>query len=400
MTSSSAQILEHGFRIIAMLGTAVVADSYGRRPLLIYGTVCVILGMLCFILASLFTPVARPLFIVAQGLQGALTFDLLGPIIAADLANKEGADSQAMFTVMGIASQAASLGGTAIGIGIGYLEMTNFTLLWTTLLAVIVLGFGTSLVSIRETLPKKSDRPEGIVATVRQQLSEYFDLFTTNPLVRNTAIRDALSKLSYTDSINMSSAMANYGFSQSQAITLVVPVFPWIFLCIIFTQPLIPLLGERRLMKFTRMWFQFFQIAFAFAVPLGAWGYIVREYVGRMGLGTFPLEMALMTRSIGESSRTKALVIMSLQKELVTALGGVIYAYLFDAKATSYLGKAAPFIVSDILLASAFGMFWKLIWPIYGPIADTLTAERKAQDKQAASGSAANEKPHEEKKAD
>mmetsp|Transcript_19090 Transcript_19090/g.42747 ORF Transcript_19090/g.42747 Transcript_19090/m.42747 type:complete len:459 (+) Transcript_19090:109-1485(+) len=382
--SGWAQSQEHLWRLVALLAVAGTADTSGRRPAMIRGTLSISLSMLLFVLAAMWRPWARTFFVIAQGLQGAFPFDLIGAIVKSDLANRPGADSQSIFTVSSLLMMFMTVTVKGLGVGLQLMEITDFWSVWVVIFCTSLVTFVVTVAFFPETRDwKHKEHKSDKSSSLFQELKEYVAVFRTNTLLRRILIRDFFANLAEDAPIKVGASMAIFGYTQAQAVTGFFFVPLWIF-CWSSASPMaIRLVGERRALRFGRIFMQVTWALSSFVAPISTAGFWCLVYVPKISYGLGALESAIQSKCMPAETQAKSISMITLSSELLAAISSCMYSALFDATASSYMGMGRPFFVSISFRICAWCIFWLLIWPLYSSQADVLQEERL--QKQAAS---------------
>jgi len=383
--SGWAQSQEHLWRLVALLAVAGTADTSGRRPAMIRGTLSICLSMLLFVLAAMWRPWARTFFVIAQGLQGAFPFDLIGAIVKSDLANRPGADSQSIFTVSSLLMMFMTVTVKGLGVGLQFLEITDFWTVWVVIFFVSLASFVLTVAFFPETRDWKSpDKKVRKSTSLIQELTEYVAVFRSNTLLRRILLRDFFANLAEDAPIKVVASMAIFGYSQAQAVAGFFFVPMWIF-CWGSASPMaIRLLGERRALRFGRIFMQVTWALCTFLAPVSTAGFWCLIYVPKISYGLGALESAIQTKCMPAETQAKSLSMITLNSELLAAISAYMYSALFDATASSYVGMGRPLFVSISFRMCAWYIFWTRMWPLYAAQADVLQEERHLKQAAAA----------------
>jgi len=224
--------------------------------------------------------------------------------------------------------------------------------------------------------------PRGLLEGVREELQDYRGMLREQPLVRAVCLRGLFMGLASTRSLDSSLIMGIHGFSQKETIVCMVPLYPWGMLWSGLAPSFIGLLGERQALGAAKVSLQVLMMA---CIPLFSVShrsvFILLYSLGVIG-GLLGLENTLKHRLVPEEHRAKAKALWSLTEAVVSPVPLCLYAQLFDAKATGYLGRGLPYLVSAAFHCLGFCVFWTRLWPAFADDADRLRAEREELERQ------------------
>lgn len=376
-----ANSVEHALSAVGLLSTALIADRYGRRIVLVTGATCIWISSIIFWVSTIYRSHAAALYIVAQALQGFLNFDLLAGIVAGDLTALPEADSESVFMVMFITTACLRLLGGLVYLIFSVAECLNFQALW---MWVSVATFVCVFVTLwsPETMPKKGDasiaeQPLSVVDGIRKELTEYREMLRSEPLARKLAARDFLFTVSDTTSIEQSFLMGTHGFSQ-RLITLVsIPHYPWSILSSMSTVFFIRWLGERQTYTTFKIGILVVVLVCAPLMPLSAVAVFGMSYsLALLKHVDEGLERPLNHECIQEAYQAKSKALWSVLFKLAMPIPLCVYAQLYNAKAETFFFQGLPFFISALFRTLGFIVQWVWVWQMHAPQLDIMEKER------------------------
>lgn len=374
---SQAQCVEYAVRVFGVLSTALVADRYGRRVLLILGATCLWFSSMVFVLATIDTSRAVMMYYFAQALQGFVNFDLLASIVAGDLTALPGADTESVFMVMFMTTTALRLLGGLVYAIYATNELLNFWELWV---GVSATTFGCVLVTLgcRETKPDKgnTEQPLGVMEGIRKEVSEWKEMLQSEPFVRKLTVVSALFTLSDTDSLNTSFLMGTHGLSQRMVTWLMMPYYPHTILCDMSVVFFVQVFGEKRAYLTAKISTQVITLVLFPLLPLSSAIAFTLQYALPLLKGAEGLEMPLNHRCVMEAYSAKSKTFWTLLQNVAMQVPLNVYAHLYDPKAGTYFRQALPFLIALLLRLLGFFLQWIWVWPVYSPELDRMQEER------------------------
>mmetsp|Transcript_1832 Transcript_1832/g.4002 ORF Transcript_1832/g.4002 Transcript_1832/m.4002 type:complete len:473 (+) Transcript_1832:128-1546(+) len=384
--SAWAQSQEHMWRVVALLVVAGTADISGRRPAMLRGTCSICISMMLFVCASLYRPWARIFFVMAQGLQGAFPFDLIGAIVKSDLANRPGADAQSIFTIVGLLTMFMNVAVKAVSVLLQLLEIDDFLVVWAIVFVMSLVTFALTVFYFPETRDWSRKDPSAAstqAASLREEIREYVRVFKSNALLCPILLRDVFANLAEDSSLKVPACMAIFGYTQAQAVARFLFLPLWIS-CWSSASPMaIRFLGEKVALRCGRIFMQVTWAVCSFLAPVSSAGFWGLVFVPKISYGLGALESAIQSKCLAAEMQAKSISLLTLSTELVTAVSVRMYSALFDATAESYLEVGRPFLVSIAFRMVAWLIFWLRIWPHYAPQADKLQKERLHREEMA-----------------
>eukprot|EP00930_Biecheleria_cincta_P044206 TRINITY_DN3033_c0_g1_i1.p1 TRINITY_DN3033_c0_g1~~TRINITY_DN3033_c0_g1_i1.p1 ORF type:complete len:512 (+),score=78.59 TRINITY_DN3033_c0_g1_i1:131-1537(+) len=348
MISQTAQSWEMASKIIVMVVIAVFSDLYGRKFTLLIGLGATTLSVLLFLIGTQLPASSRWLFYMGQGLQGAFPMELIGTQIATDLASLDSTDSQGVFGAAGAATTLSQAVFAAILLCIQALELTDYTLVWFMTLFVNVGAFVVTLVFLPETRVQKADDKKTTQSFGRQvmgELADYRQLFEINGLgaLMLTYVLKAIADAFMT--LNQAVPMAYYGMKLDTVLLCFVPMILLSVVCAGVVPGMSAKMGERSAF-WACNYFLFsanllflgvsFNPCFFFG-PLYLFCVVFGGYEGMTG--------SMCTKFLGDKI-AKYTALRSLSGYSLSIVTGPLYAYLFDAKASTWFDMTLPYLFS------------------------------------------------------
>lgn len=226
--SAKGQGLENFCKIFMALLLGNLVNVFGRKPMMLLAIGSMWLSVLLFVVASSLPAVAYPCFVVAQGIQGMATGDMLANIVFADLAAAAGAEGANIMV-----KKDQILGGTMLGCFwlaqlIASLELTDYLIMWLCIAAVITCAMYMCILKFPETMVKKSedDAKLSLGEKLIEELSLYKRMFVEKPIVCWCMFDGFLSGLGQDSRAGFWAPfmMVCYGYTQQQIVLRLLPI--------------------------------------------------------------------------------------------------------------------------------------------------------------------------------
>jgi len=400
--SGKGQSLENIGRICITLFVSGFADG-GRRRAVILGQFLIFFSTLLFFLAGFVSSYAIPIYIVAQWIQGMSGIGILDQIITGDVALLTG-DSVGVYNRKNTFLAVMIFVFFPVVAYVQYAEFADFTYVW---LAVNILNFSALVLLIvffPETISAEQKQQDvGVLQVVTGELRTFWELISSNLLIRYRLFEQFLLGLGDATSILLPHLMAVFGTSQFMA--LVLGFGPGMLLSPFF-MPLAPFLHRR--LGYWNAWrlhycyTKFAHISFLLGVP-GLCYPMLQQFMGIPGpiaLGLFQIPIcgwgtiisAVEIRMIGQKNNAKYQAMTQLVSFVTQAVSSVMYSKAFDAEATTNFGKNLPYYVAVVWALLTLPGFFLHQGPLHREECDKLEKEEaaKAQEGPSADDASAN----------
>eukprot|EP00930_Biecheleria_cincta_P032237 TRINITY_DN22372_c1_g1_i1.p1 TRINITY_DN22372_c1_g1~~TRINITY_DN22372_c1_g1_i1.p1 ORF type:complete len:501 (-),score=90.13 TRINITY_DN22372_c1_g1_i1:82-1533(-) len=381
--SARAQSFEHFCKIFMALLVANIANICGRKPLILLAVGSVWLSVFLFILASTFDGVAPWLFIVAQGIQGLATGDMLVNIVFADLAMKMGSRGPELYVkkdqVLGLVMLLTFLSSQLIA----SLELLDYRLLWTLVFCLLSCGLYICARYFPESMTKKEEASTQL--SLSQQLVDelvlYKTMFVEKPMVCWSLMDGFLSGIAQDSAAPMWAPfmMAYFGYTQQQLVLRMFPVT-------ILTEASKGLANSHcRKVGYTRgFWHTMIGLkcaGFTF-MPLCVvcwWMPWLTKVIYMPLIGFNPIWFSVRARVVGEKMMPKLESLLFLVWCGAQAIGSQVHVMIFDEHASTIWARfmsSAWFPAFFNLLAAALFIF--KVYPACGEVLASMDAEMAA----------------------
>jgi len=225
--SAKGQSLENFCKILMALLLGNLVNIFGRKPMMILAIGSMWLSVLLFVAASVIPPLSATCFIIAQGIQGMATGDMLANIVFADLAAAAGASGADI-----LVKKDQILGGTMflcfwLAQLIASFELTEYLIMWLAISVVITFAMYACLMKFPETMVKKSDDDAKLSfgEKLMEELSLYKRMFVEKKIVCWCMIDAFLSGLGQDSRAGFWAPfmMVCYGYTQQQIVVRLLP---------------------------------------------------------------------------------------------------------------------------------------------------------------------------------
>jgi len=341
--SSFAASFEGVAKALMMLAAAVVADAYGRRPVLLAGLACTAVSVAAFILACLADDYARPLFITGQVLQGAFPVELLFQLVAADLAGRRGDAGMEIYELQGAVKFLPVVIFGFVASAIQMLEPRSYLLLWCCVLCANCSLLAISARLFPETRAFEPTKASvGVVAGVSQECGEFRKLIADVPGL-SMAIAyvsvDAIARARFSTLI-FSFSMSYYDMTSADVVMFALPII----LIHTLSTPLVGVacrrLGMRR--GFVAVCgFKSLACCLFVLQPFRRWAFFLQYYLSSTASGWDALMSSTSTAIFG-SRVSKYMALSTIAGYGANAVAAPMYAYAFDAKASAFWDRVRP----------------------------------------------------------
>jgi len=360
--SGKGQSLENIGRIVITFFVSGFADR-GRRRAAIVGQLLITVSTALFFLAGfLATWAAIPLYVVAQGLQGMSGIGILDQIITGDVALQLD-DTVGVYKRKNTFMAMLMFCAGPLICYIQYAEFTDFTWVWLAIVGMNTLALLLIVLFFPETLPssgKPAKEGTSLLGLCQEELKTFWSLISSNFLIKCRLTEESLFRLATTQSIAISFMMASFGLSQINALLLM--TVPFMALTPFFL-PLYPYLFEQRPRFYWQLGYwvgRTLSLVGVVAMPLRLLGVPFPFIYVLLNLpfsGFLSVVQAVEIRLVGAENNGKYQALMQLAGFLCEVFTSYFYTRVFDATATTYLGKNFPFLVSGIPIILAVPVY-------------------------------------------
>lgn len=355
--SGRGQSLENVGRILITFFVSGFADR-GRRNAAILGQCLITASTALFFLAGFVPGLAVPIYVIAQGLQGMSGIGILDQIVTGDVALQLD-DSVGVYQRKNTFAAIMMFLVGPLVCYIQYAEFTDFTMVWMSIVAMNTAALLLLICFFPETMSKsdkesKATTGMSLLDLCKQELRTFRSLVTDHRLIRFRLIEEFFNRLGNTMSISLPFMMAVFGVSQIGALASV--TMPAIVLTPIF-MPLIPQLFERyprRVWSFVYWSSKVVMIGCCFVMPLW-FGEVPAPIFCTMLMipfaGFMTILQAVEIRLVGAENNAKYQAMMQLIGFFCESITSFFYAWVFDAEATTYIGKCRPYLIAAVPMA-------------------------------------------------
>jgi len=387
--SSRGQGMECFFKVVAMVFLAILADVVGRKPVLVIGIACTGISALCFLSATASpTWLAYSLFALGQGLQGAYPAELLAGIVVNDLSSEEGTDLVVVNQVQGTLALFNIFVTECLGAWLNSSTSADFATTW----ALVALSNATLAMCAwkfaRETKPKFDvDRTsKGILAGVKDEFHEYGALLLTNKMLRlNLTLFAFVSAFFVGMSVDFSFYISYHKVPISSAVLHLFWKFPVGVACFGIADKLCRKFGMKQgfvILTLTSISFDVLLMPFFLASP---YVFLTHQYATLICAGLPVISNAVDARWFDQRLTSKFLSMKSLTEYFVGMMVNPVYGAVFDAHATGYFRRMAPYALMFTFKALNFLLMFGPVW--HNPeglptVLDRIERERALKDGQ------------------
>jgi len=121
-------------------------------------------------------------------------------------------------------------------------------------------------------------------------------------------------------------------------------------------------LGEKRAFLVAIGVHSVMDVVFQPLYPVSSWIFLCHKYAMCLLVGMGPLGQAIDSRWFDQRVTAKFFSMKNLVTYGVGMLGNPLYAYVFDAKATTYIGRMLPYFLGFLFRLGQLGIMFGLCW--------------------------------------
>mmetsp|Transcript_41494 Transcript_41494/g.129037 ORF Transcript_41494/g.129037 Transcript_41494/m.129037 type:complete len:469 (+) Transcript_41494:79-1485(+) len=388
------QVLEQLSRLCMIVLVSSVADVWGRKAALLIGLSSVAGSTVLFLAACLFRPLSKPLYALAQGLQGAHGMESLLGIVHNDLSHEmSGPESLRLFAWRDKVMALTFFFFGAGGLSLQAVDMTDFTVFWAKQVAVAAILAAAALLWMPETLPEEKRRGQhgSVLRLVLDELNAYLALVRERRILAHIGVYAALhGARGAVFTTFFPWLMAFFGYTQAMAILALWPMIILKFPAINLYTWLARRCGHRRVFEATTA-LQIVQ-TFAFLPFIAGSGTgppnmaFLKLYLGLLFEGRNSAFSSVTSRIVGPEDAAKFNGFAGMAMLVCGMASTYIYAMAFDARATTYLGRLGVVIVEAVFCAIQAVVYYCSIRGDVVRELDVIQAEEDAQQLEAKAG--------------
>jgi len=333
-------------------------------------------------------------------LQGAYPAELLGSIVASDISNERGGDVLAVSGLSAFLAFCCVFLGECASVALNTSGVTNFRPIWTVVFLANTSLAVAAMRCCRETRPTFVDceSPKSVLAGVGAELREYGSLLFGNSLLRlNLAQYACISFAFCCMSIDLSWYMSHHGVSQDIAATRMCVMFPIGVLCFGLPGAVCQKFGMVRGFVGLLIAMNVVDALFLPWYPMSPGLFLAHHYLVAGFSGMKSVSEAVDARWFDQRLTAKFLSMRGLSLYVVGMFANPIYAASFDARATTYAGKMAPYGLRMAAQVAHACLCFGPIWRAEGGLPVVLARIQKEREQGAATS---DDKPAAEKKAE
>ncbi|CAE7928186.1 unnamed protein product [Symbiodinium necroappetens] len=370
-------------RLFITLFLSGLAD-YGRRRAALLGQFLATLSAVLFASAQFLpTSLSFPSYILGKGLQGMSGLGILQEIITGDVALQLN-DTVAVYGRRQVLHSCILVMIVPINLYVQWVEMTDFTyisavvvVLNLSALTLLSLFFPETLTSKKE---KKDIRQFSILGLVKDEIQNFRSLIQSHDYISLRMAEEVVSKMAALDAIGLAFLMANFNFSQFDA--LVFTSLPAILggVSLSWVVPrMCRQFGHKIVMKSCILYYRLSGCILAFLQPFSFLG-IPMPLIGlalHLPLsGIQAVGQGIEIRLVQQENNAKFQAMCQMLGFLCGSITSGLYPQLFNAEASTYGGKVLPYAVSAFINALSIPVFLFLTGPM-------MLAECEKVDKEA-----------------
>ena len=214
------------------------------------------------------TSLAFPSYVVAKGLQGMSGIGIIQEIVTGDVALRLN-DTVAVYGRRQVLINCLFVVLTPLNLYMQWVEIADFTYAWAAMVVVNLAALALSWRFFPETLQRKKDVQQfSVMAMVKEEVQNFRALVRTHDYISIRIVEELFSKMAAPDAIVLPFLMANFQFSQFDA--LVVTALPGILGGISLSW-LVPTmcakLGHKKVMRFCLLYYRLSGCILSFLLP-------------------------------------------------------------------------------------------------------------------------------------
>lgn len=398
------RVIEEGFQIsakgqaqenLAMLCSlsfvSISIGAYGRKFTILVGLAGTLLSVVLFVVASSFPGMGRTLFSFGQGLQGLYPVEYIFGIVVLDLSTQQGGDGEATFDI----KMYEAILGCILWFGLGYLvqfaELTEYSGLWTAILALNVGMFALALAAYPETAPKKEKDKEDAKNEEGPVMKFWHEITSYSSLVSDFRCRRFLMKnfnqnimAGFTPAVMPVQLMAYHGWSQPMVVTFFLgSLFAGIATSSLLEVVFINRFGYHRTYCCCIIYVTFLvNIATPLALPVS--GVLAVSFMlGMMPVtGFMPLVEYVDSRFCEPDQMHRFKAVQWIMGYFQGVFILPMYAQFFNAEGNTYYERCKPNIISVVFAIAQILLVFALLYNIDGKEGFGITVQNMDKLKQ------------------
>eukprot|EP00928_Gymnodinium_smaydae_P045633 TRINITY_DN30391_c0_g1_i1.p1 TRINITY_DN30391_c0_g1~~TRINITY_DN30391_c0_g1_i1.p1 ORF type:complete len:513 (+),score=107.72 TRINITY_DN30391_c0_g1_i1:61-1599(+) len=376
------EVLGQGSRLISFSGSQVsllsalaiplqvgISELSGRRSAFLLGTALLLASCGLYALGAVLPAWGPLLYIVGNNLQAFQTLAVLDEVVITDVIRTSSEESSLTFGRFQFLQSIVLVTARALSAGVKYLELQTYAFVWRVifLLVLAVLLYtalflpetrvatasnagsdGTSAQKHSSEVAVDSCSAAALWTRLRRELADYHFIFSGSPERRWRLVYRILKSFAFNVYwVTAETMMAHFGYTQRQAVVY--------GLCMMAVPIAGFALGPRLLRRVGHERGLWMFVGLRTLNILGPqflctmhWsGFWVDGIVRGLFLAPeIPIRSALDLAAVPPELAAKWQATSGFTTKIVSSLGMLLYSSVFDARATSYLGKAAPVLLS------------------------------------------------------
>lgn len=344
--TSMGQAQENFWMLCSICVAAVVTQVFGRRYALLLGLSGTAASVSLFLVAIARPQHGRALYAVGQGLQGLCPLEYLAGMVVFDMSRAAGATLVVFELGSVMDTWRKILWEVGMGNAVQWFQLTNYFYVWLGVMAVNVAFLALVMVAFPETGPKAEHGGGSAVQKVIKEVLSYRDVFTDWKARRY--LTSKLVEIAWGPHIShvLSVAfMAYHGWTQQQIVFCMFWLNPWGLICLSLREKLIGRFGNHNTYIFCLSWVMSMMIILLIALPVSAGIPVVCLFLHATLSGFVPLRDFVASRFCHADQMARFANVQWILGYFFGIFVSPMYGSIFDASATTYLGKAKPSLV-------------------------------------------------------
>lgn len=349
-------------KCFSMLLCAALADIRGRRNMMLFNACAIVMSSICFVCASRF--LSPTFYIIGSGVLGLSGVDFVQDVVASDVAMSSGSEATHVFRQKETLKNLAQVVGLVSGAFLGSLQVRDYTGIWTGVLAIAAALLFIVLAKFPETRNNVTGSSHAgtnsISSVVRKELGAYRKVVESKPRAIWYII-EACCFGTFVAFIPIIGAllMAYFGYTQAEVATRCLPL-------LLLSGPfsaIVPSACKKfgRSRAFTIVVLSR-QIVFLLSpIIVFHWsGFWIWFFCHMLLCGEDAIRRTVEAKYIGEEFSVKFRALFMLSIFVASSAANFGFSILFDATATSIIGKLKP-VLFMMCGAHICGIMWATI---------------------------------------